>query len=1187
MRRMLVVLFLLLALFSIVPAASAQSVFATINGAVTDNTGAVVPGANVTVTNANSGDVRKSVTTQTGYFTVNTLPAGAYNVLVVAKGFAKWEAKGIVLNSSDNRTVNVSLPLQTVSEKVEVTGSAMEVAVVSTGEKSALITSKQLQDLSLVGRNAGEFIKILPGATLGVVGGAGNGNAAKNTLNYTGETIGINGSGMSGNQGGMSAALINGQSADITMDGGHAFDPGAFGSATPVNPNTDMIAEVKVLAASFTAENPKGPVVVDFISKSGGQGFHGLAYLYARDSALNSMDAFYKEAKAAKGNSRYLFPGGQLGGPVPLPGSYNKHRDKLFFFEGYEYYKQTLDGGVMRSFVMTPEMLNGNFSSLIGAGYKIPQATLGVVPQILTAPSGGWLWQNDPKYAGCAINNGVMTAACIDPNAQKLLKAYLPAANADPATHSGYNYVQGFSVPQNHWQSKTRVDWNISDNTKVFVSYNIERETQNQPTGLWGGQGSDNQVPSPTNIIGANGSDFYSASLTHVFSPTMTTESTFAYTYVNFPNSAQDPTKLLRKDMGFSYSGIYGNPMAPALVTWGGTFPNLGEIGHDYHPTMICYKGMPQFTQNLTKVFGSHTTKYGFFFEHIYNTQDNWGQYMGALGYGSGNTVTGNNYADALMGVGFNGYTEQALPPAGTVAQNIYSFFAQDAWKVSRRVTVNYGMRFEHYGKPYDGVGYGMAIFDASKYSNDPAQLNNNTGVLWHKMNSSVPLSGANSRLFYFSPRFGLAWDVFGTGRTVVRGGWGKYRAYDSVQSNYYVQPAGTAIGSVTWSCGFNDPRCIDWADIDRNKTTALFGQPLGPGLKGIGVMDPKNDQIPVVTSYSFNINQQLPAKFAAEISYVGNQGSYLDNNIQVDINAVPLGTLFANNCLGGSCADAMRPRTNYQAINMSKNVSKSQYDSFQASLRRDVGFVNLQANYTWSKAMGNGNNLSGVFPDYGVGYFWGVLPQNRSQALSLAYVFYLPKMQGNKLVKGVVNGWEISGISQVTSGANLVAVNQGTFNNGQNNAKYYGTTGLNLQPVLTCDPRKDLQPNQYLNGNCFALPNIGQLGQGGFPYLPGPAYWNSDLTFMKSFSITERQKLRFQFQMFNFLNHKLTSFTGSDPNLALQFDGTPGSKPTNAVPAKGFAGIPASTNGIPAAFGYADWKFGHRTVEFAVKYSF
>ncbi|MFB3922871.1 MAG: carboxypeptidase regulatory-like domain-containing protein [Terriglobia bacterium] len=1165
------------------PPAAAQSLFATLTGTVSDSSGAVVPGADVTVTNANSGVARKLATNAEGFFNASSLPAGTYQVEVVMQGFRHWKGTGIVLNGGDSRTMTIYLTVAVSTTTIQVTETVTGVALKDTGEKAALISARDLEDLSLISRNATEFVKLLPGAVMQANGGV-------NRPSYGGETIGINNSSIAGNTGGLSSVTINGQSVDITQDGQHVFDPGASGAATPVNPNPDMISEVKVTTANFTAENAKGPVIVNTVTKAGGNTFHGSAYMYGRNSKWNANDAFNNMVGAPKPKSSYYYPGGNIGGPVVIPGTgFNRSRQKLFFFEGYENYHQTLDGGVARAFIMTPEMLDGDFSALSNYGSTVGRPTLGVVP---TQPSAGSSLGFDQRAAaGCTITSGILSPECISPSAQALLKAYMPAPNiSNPEAHNGYNYIQTFSVPQNSYQNMIRVDWNISDNTKVYATWSRQRETQNQPLGLWASTASDWVVPSPTNIIGANGSDFTSLSLVHVFSPTMTSETRFGYTKINFPNAPEDPTKVLRSSLpGFSLHGIYGNPAVPDITSWSNTIPNFGgaNLGATYHPTMICYKGIPSVAQNLTKVIGTHTTKYGFYFEHVYNKQDNWGQYMGVLYYNQWSAISGNNYADMLMGIGMGSFLEQALPPPSQIAQNVASWYVQDDWKVTRRLTLQYGLRFEHYAKPYDATGFGLAIFDRSRYSNDPADLDNNTGVFWNKLDSSVPLSGSDSRFLFFSPRIGAAWDVFGTGNTVLRGGWGKYRFYDSVQSNNYTAPTNTAMGSVSWSCGQNDPLCPTWEGIDDHALAApVFGSGLGPGLKGIAVVDPTDDEQPLVTTYVFSIDQRLPGKFLLELSYVGNHTDFMQAN--PNINAVPLGGLFDATCdiTTSGCQQVHRPYLNYQNMAMSLTAGSSRFDSLQVSLLRNVGFLNMQANYTWSKALGagptiNNGGLTGALPGYGAQYYRGVLPNNRAHVMNLVYVFSLPSTRrGHPIVRGVVNGWQISGITTIESGANLTAqswnLNYGRDNgtDADGNTIFYdnihtlGTPDVTLQPLVVCNPAIGLKPHQYITPACFKpSPTDGTLGTGGMPYLSGPMFWNSDLSLMKNFRISERQNLQVRFAAFNFMNHSLWSFTQNDNNLILHF---------------GADGQVTNPN-----FGVAQYKYGRRIMEFGVKYSF
>jgi hypothetical protein len=1173
------VLLVLLLLFE--PYISAQSMFGTLTGIVTDPSGAVVAGAAVTIKPTNSTEVRKSVTNDDGYFSVPTLPAGTYEVFVEMKGFDTWHATAVSLSGSDSRVIKVVLRVGSAAQTVTVEASATELATTDSGEKSALISSEDLQNLSLVGRNATEYLKILPGAALSA-------NGLLNKPAFSGQVVGINGfcAGNGCNAGGLSAVTINGQSANITQDGQNTFDPGAFGAATPVNPNPDMISEVKVLTSNFSADNAKGPVVVNTNTKSGGSTFHGEGYFFARNHVMDANDHLNNQFNLPKPNDSYYYPGGNIGGPLFIPGTgFNKSHQKLFFFEAFEYYDQHLDGGIDRAVVPTAANLNGDFSAYNGnantGGHSVLQTPI-------SAPTAGtWPGFDVRSAAGCTITGGVMTSACIDPNALAYLKDTLPLPNANPLTNDGFNYVEQFLAPQTSWQNVVRGDYNVSDNTKFYVTWSRQRETANMPTGLWQGA-CDWCVPTPSPTIGSNGSDAATATFVHVFSPTMTMEARFGYTNINFPSAPSNISSYLKKDVGYNLTGIFNQTNIPATVTWGDSAPNFGDIGHDYHPTMIAQKGIPSTSADLTKVMGTHTAKFGFFYEHVYNKQDNWGEYMGVFTYASwAGSPTGNEYADMLMGIGQQSYYEQALPPPSDISQNIAAWYAQDTWKLTRRITVNYGLRFEHYAKPYT-PNLGMAVFNPVAYNPNAADVTN-TGVSWNANNPLVPLSGSSSRFLFFSPRFGAAIDVFGTGKTVVRGGWGKYRAYDSVQSNNYVGPAQTALGSVSWTCGTNDPLCYTWEGIDQHAFTPVLGHPVLNGTS-FSASDPYNDEQPLTTSYSLTIDQQLPARFLFEASYVGNYTQFLQGN--PNMNAVPLGAMNAPGatCPGGApvgsapspaCEQAFRPYSLYQGISYSITAGGAEYDAFQASLIRNVGWLSLQANYTFSKALGQaaeGNNggLTAALPNYGTHWLWGVLPFDRAQVFSAAYVFTLPNAHGdNAFLRGLGSGWQISGITQIESGAQLTA--QGGVNTNfaltapanVSSISLYGTPDIPLYPVLTCNPRSGLQKNQYANPNCFGMPGVGQLGNGGMPYLPGPMYWNSDLAVTKNFRIKERQNLMLRFSAFNFMNHGLSSFTSNDSNLKLTYT-SPTGITTNA-----------------SSFGVADYHTGNRVLELGVKYQF
>jgi len=511
----------------------AQSIFATLTGVVSDPSGAVIPNATVKLKSEATGSLRDSVTNSDGYFTFASVPVGdfTYELSVEAQGFASYKASGIALGGGDKRNMNVTLKVGATTETVEVSATAEALATVDSGEKAAVLSTKELQNFVQVGSNAAEFIKIMPGF--------GINNGTSNKANYDGQVIGINANGDAGSQSPLNNAYsyngLPGNSMDITADGAHVSDPGC-NCDTPVNPNSDMVAEFKVQTSNFSAENQKGPMVASTVAKWGGNEFHGSGFFYARNYTLNANDALFNATGTSQPQNKYYYPGGTIGGPVLIPGTrFNKNRNKLFFFTGYEYFYQVLDTGLLRATVPTPGMLQGNFSpsEIAKTG---PFTASGGPPGQLSAA------------ALAQFPGGMIPASQIDPNMVALMKLY-PGANATPTQSEPFNYIQAETFNQNNTQWMSRVDYNISDNTKLFVRYNLQRETQQFPVGLWWRNG--NQVPYPSAVLGKNRSDSVTASLTHVFSPSMTNEFVFGYTFIGFPNVFKDPKKVDRATVGY------------------------------------------------------------------------------------------------------------------------------------------------------------------------------------------------------------------------------------------------------------------------------------------------------------------------------------------------------------------------------------------------------------------------------------------------------------------------------------------------------------------------------------------------------------------------------------------------------------------------------------------------------------
>ncbi len=335
--------------FAVAGTLPAQSIFGTITGIVSDPTGAVVTKASVKLRDQQSGSLRSATANSEGFYTFISVPPGAYQLTVTHAGFETFRASDIALTGGDKLNINVTLKIGNTSNVIEVSAATDVLTPIDNGEKSNKLTSKELENFIQVGSNAAEFLKIMPGFAIS--------NGTSNTAGYDGQTMGINGNGGGGNQSPLNGAYsyngLPGNSLDITSDGAHVSDPGC-NCATPVNPNSSMISEIKVNMSNFSAENQKGPGVISTVAKGGGNNFHGSAFMDARHFALNSNDALSNFSGVARPENKYYYPGGNFSGPVLLPFTrFNKNRDKLFFFTGYQFFYQVLDTGLLRSTVPT------------------------------------------------------------------------------------------------------------------------------------------------------------------------------------------------------------------------------------------------------------------------------------------------------------------------------------------------------------------------------------------------------------------------------------------------------------------------------------------------------------------------------------------------------------------------------------------------------------------------------------------------------------------------------------------------------------------------------------------------------------------------------------------------------------------------------------------------------------------
>jgi hypothetical protein len=679
-------------------------------------------------------------------------------------------------------------------------------------------------------------------------------------------------------------------------------------------------------------------------------------------------------------------------------------------------------------------------------------------------------------------------------------------------------------------------------------------------------------VPYPTPVIGKNSSDSYSASLTHVFSPTMTNEVIVAYTQILFPNVFEDPSKVDRSVVGYPYKGLWKNGVAqiPSFTGWGGemaTLLNPGGFEVGGSRGLYADKYMPTFANNLAKVWGTHTAKFGVFYEWIRNTQPANGNTNGQIILSNtGSNTSGSAYADLLLGRASQ-YNEQSFNRVNDITYNTFEFYAMDNWKVSKRLSLDYGLRVSHFGPWSDNAGFGFSIFDQSKY-NPNAPPTEYSGFLWNARDKSIPLSGFPSRAFYWAPRVGGAFDITGNGNTVIRGGWGRFYFHTAQFTSGLDVSAG--VKAYTFQSG------TTLADIENYR-------PGGGDRLGAAAVDSTDDRTPYSDSYSLTLSQRTPWSGLLEAGYVGNRSRQLlqGTGQGANINQVPAGALLRPGVGDPNSAnyDSFRPLAGFQDLNITTHGLYQNYNAFQVTWLRTRGRYNLNFNYTYGKSLGV---VNAGYDGFNLKNNYGLMPNDRRHLFNAAYSIELGKfVKDNKLAGGFVNGWQISGIAQVQSGINLVANTGYNFNMDaggyRNPATGYsvsarsvnGTDSIALRPRITCDPVSGLKDKQFVNGSCFELPtNPGTNGPTVSPGAYGPAFMNFDLGLFKNFNISESKKVQVRFNAYNFLNHPLDTFVNGSNNLKLVYDQNTGKL--------------ANPN-----FGVSTEKQGRRIIQVALKYYF
>jgi hypothetical protein len=1111
----------------------AQGLTGQISGTLNDSNGSVVPNAKVDVINQKTGQTRTVNSDSEGNFVITQLLPGSYALVVTANGFKKLEQQGIVLTANERIDVHkITLEVGGVTESVNVIADTTYVKTES-AERAGLIDEQQIQSVALKGRDYMGLVRLLPG----VVDTANR--EAPGWNNLVGVTV-------NGSRGG---------TLNLTLDGVSSLDTGSQ-LGPYLAPGLDAISEVKVLLSNYQAEYGRSSGgTINVVIKNGTRDFHGGGFYFKRHEQFNANEFFNNARNVPKARYRFNYWGGNIGGPVIIPGTdFNKSRDKLFFFWSQEYLPRRYP--TRQGTLTYPTQLerNGDFSKSFDTGGRL-------------------IVIRDP-VTGQPFPGNVIPANRVDANGQKLLNVF-PLPNFVEPTNN-YNNVFQSTVDQPRREEILRVDWNISQKTTFYArgiqNYEAFKGDFNfvLASNVWP------QFPIAFQIK----SKGLVSTLIHTFSSTLTNELTFG---VNRAVQLVDPLNqegIDRNDrvkLGMTLPQFYpaSNPLNLVPNATFGGISSAPQLNIEQRFPFFGTNNIWNYSDNLSKIWGAHNLKAGFYLEYTTRNAARAAAFNGTFSFdrNTNNPLDTNHpFANALLGV-VNTYTEADRKLDGHARYKNIEWFVQDTWKATKRLTLDYGLRF-YWIQPTLSAGDKLAYFDPNLYdaakqpvlmtphclTANPCSGRNRvarnpvtgqmlpsvkigtfadgTGTPFQGM-SVVEESVLNSPGINIGPRLGFAYDVFGNGKTALRGGVGIF--YDRLNDDQVLQLIELPPNVITATANFTT--------IEDLLETSLSVSPAG--VFGIE----RDYDSPAVYNYSLGVQQNIGFKTVLDVAYVGSLARHLLQ--RRSINSVAYGQRFRPESIDPTVAGGatplpdnfLRPYKGYGDINYIEFASNSNYHALQVQAnRRFSSSLSFGLSYTWSKAMnlvdGNNNNINPFINprirNYGKAGF------DRTHNLTINYVYNLPglsKYWDNGFTRQVLDGWELSGITSFISGSPLgigYTTVQGTDLVGGSGG------GLDSRVVLTGDPnlpKSDRTFSRYFNTSVVRPPTKADFGIGNAPKDPirGPGINNWDISVFKSFRLARDGSVRLQYrlEMYNAFNH--TQFLAVDTTA--RFDLTTGAQ--------------------------------------------
>jgi len=1195
----------------------------SITGTVKDPGGAVIPGAAVTAVEQNTG-LHQAITTSTeGNFVFLDLPAGTYTITAEAKGFKKSADKDLILPLASKIGVgDIVLAIGSIAETVTVEANAATIQIqAESGERSDVLTNRDLRDIGLNGQNVVDLMKFIPGVNVSALVA----NAASTVTNITG-SFQVNGT----------RSLQH----EYTLDGITNLNLGNnTGALVSINP--DAVEEVKVLTSNYQAEYGRsGGGVIALTTRGGTNEFHGGARYFRRHDSMNA-DSYFNDIRGGSAAGfprplyRYNFYGWDFGGPVYIPHLVNG-KNKLFFFVSQEYYNQLVpQAASVNILVPTAAERTGDFShSVDGSGKAIT---------IL-----------DPT-TGKAFAGNIIPPSSIYGPGQAILK-FLPSSNTTAGGNT-YNYTS--QIPSSYPRSETilRGDYQINSANRLSVRWVYNHDDQQFAYGTT--TASWNWPLTITDRKNGPGS-LPSISLTSNFGPTWVNEFVFGIGRGGV-TIAPEGTAATRSAAGISTPLLYPDANAANFIpslTFGGipsvSTPVNTSVFGPFNQRFLIWQVM----DNVSKVTGGHVFKLGYYFQSASNASNNQTHVQSDLDFssnGSNPLNSGDPFSNALLGV-YNSYTQASSKPQQNYLYHDISWYAQDTWKVNQHLTLDLGVRFSWYQPVYNTSG-DAAYFSPSAFSTSQAErlyrpicvgvstcssgaatyraidptttgaatmantlpgyyvgkLVSGAGSLTNGMvttSSGYPSGGVITRAILPQPRLGFAWDVTGSHKTVVRGGFGiSIDRYESGLTGF----------------GASNPPFVFTPSLQ-------FGylQNIQPG--GGGILSPlaitgvtENMSFPHMYSYSIGVQRDIGAGTVIDVSYVGSKSRDLPR--KTNLNTPAYGTTFTAaaqdptkyaggvipatepnlpalysgaglsfsgaNILG---TDFLRPYQGYSDITWYVFDATSNYNSLQvAANRRFSQGLTFGIAYTWSKTMttisddGTFTRLVNPSLDYALASF------DRTHYLVGNFIWDLPKgsriFGGNKVAGAVLDHWIFSGVTTLASGMPTdVALSIASTDSG---ARLLGTptsgnlSGQQMRFLLNGDP----QTGSTINMSALMVPGLGNTGPYPRMYLRNPWIVNQDLSVFKNIPLggDGKRYLQLRVEAFNAPNHPQISGYNLTSNV------TNGAGKTGSAILSNFTGLVATNNLRPAGstaplgnyFGEPNAAQNMRVVQLAAKFYF